>query len=147
MPEPITRVLPVLPVLEIIGRCTLASLFLLGGIAKIAVPETYHAMMNEAGPVPSGPILTGVIVLELAGGLAIAAGWRSGGWLALVLVVHTLLINVLLHRFWELDGRIGQLELSAFFKNVAIAGGLLHYAATRLARPPTGCPAAPAAPR
>jgi len=144
MSEPITRTLPTL---ELIGRCTLASLFLLGGIAKIVLPQTYHAMINEAGLGPSGPLLVAVIVLELAGGIAIAAGWRIGAWLALALMAHTLLINVFLHRFWELDGQIGQLELSAFFKNVAIAGGLLHYAATRLARPPTDRPAAPAAPR
>lgn len=121
--------------LEHIGRLLLASLFILGGIAKILVPDVYRQMMVPAGLTPVAVLLPLVIALELGGGFAIALDLkRIGPWAALVLAVHTLGTNVFLHRFWELEGQARQLELSAFFKNVSIIGGMLFYAATRFRR-------------
>ena len=115
--------------LERTGRCLLASLFILGGVAKLLVPELYRAMMVEAGLTPVAILLPVVLVLELGGGLAIALGLRIATWAALILAGHTLGTNLFVHRFSEFEGPVRQLELSAFFKNIAIIGGLLCYAA------------------
>ena len=116
------------------GRATLASLFVLGGIAKIASPGLYLAMMNEAGIAPARPLLTLVIALELGGGLWVAAGLRGHGAAAAALALHTLLVNALVHPFWHVDGSERIDEISFFFKNVSIAGGLLLVAALAWSR-------------
>jgi len=61
-------------------------------------------------------------------GLALALGTRFAWVAAVMLALFTLATNALFHRFWELSGEIATLELSLFFKNVAIAGGLLALA-------------------
>ena len=107
------------------GRTILASLFVLGGIAKIASPAIYLEMMEAAGLEPARLLLNLVIALELGGGVWVASGLRGHALAAVALAVHTLAINVLLHAFWELDGARRIDEISFFFKNVSIAGGLL----------------------
>ncbi len=92
-------------------------------------------MMVPAGLVPVAVLLPLVIVLELGGGVVIALGLRRlAPWAALLLALHTLGTNVFLHRFWELEGLVRQLELSSFFKNVSIIGGLLFYASAAFRR-------------
>ena len=44
---------------------------------------------------------------------------------ALVLAGFTLSTNFIFHDFWTMDGDRAALELSLFFKNVSIAGGLV----------------------
>ena len=110
------------------GRVVLASLFVLGGIAKIASPDLYLAMMGEAGLAPARLLLNLVIALELGGGLWLAAGARAHEIAAVALAAHTLLVNLFLHPFWELAGPERIDEISFFFKNVAIVGGLLFVA-------------------
>lgn len=114
------------------ARTIFASLFLLGGVAKLVAPAPYREMMQQAGLGPIDLLLPTVAIFEFASGLAIALGWRIGGWAAFALAAHTIAINLLLHRFWAYDGEIRQLELSAFFKNVSIAGALLLYGLVRL---------------
>ena len=122
--------------LLVAGRVTLASLFVLGGVAKIARPELYLAMMTEAGIEPARPLLSLVIALELGGGLWVASGLRGHAFAAVALALHTLLVNLLLHPFWQFGGDERIDEISFFFKNVSIAGGLLFAAgaARRLER-------------
>jgi putative oxidoreductase len=119
-----------------IGRTGLASLFILGGINKLANPDTTIAMMNEAGLPAASILLPLVIGLELGGGLWVSVGkWRAT-IPALALAVFTLTTNALFHDFWTLSGEIQALQLSLFFKNLAIASGLIAIAAI-LARGPS----------
>ena len=112
-----------------LGRIALASLFVLGGIDKIANPGRSVAAMADAGlPWPS-LLIVAVIAVELGLGLVVAGGsWLTAGRLvagaALLLVAHTAAVNVLMHPFWTLEGEEALTELSLFFKNVAIMGGL-----------------------
>ena len=110
------------------GRGLLASLFVLGGVAKILRPELYLAMMDEAGIAPAGPLLAAVAALELGGGLWVASGLRGHAPAALALALHTFAINLLLHDFWHFEGAERIDEISFFCKNLAIAGGLLFVA-------------------
>jgi putative oxidoreductase len=110
------------------GRVGLASLFLLGGINKIPNFAATAARMEEVGLAPAALLLPATIALELVGGLIVALGLRWHQIAAAAPCVFTLATNAFFHRFWELDGQIAQLELSLFFKNVAIAGALLFVA-------------------
>jgi putative oxidoreductase len=112
-----------------LGRIGLASLFILAGANKIFSYAPTAARMEEAGLSPSGLLLPATIALELVGGLMIALGLRWRQHAAIALCVFTIATNIFFHRFWELSGWVAQLELSLFFKNVAIAGALLYFAA------------------
>ncbi|MEN7344353.1 MAG: DoxX family protein [Pseudomonadota bacterium] len=112
------------------GRFGLASLFLLGGLNKLMNFASTQSRMIEVGLEPTVVLLPMTIGLELIGGGLLAAGVRP--WVsraAMVLCVFTLATNAFFHRFWELDGPLANLELSLFFKNIAISGALLFVAA------------------
>ena len=107
-----------------VGRFGLASLFLLGGINKIATFSETAERMESVGLAPALVLLPATIALELIGGVMLAFKIRFAWIAALALATFTLATNLYFHRFWELSGEIRALELSLFFKNVAIAGAL-----------------------
>jgi putative oxidoreductase len=105
----------------LIGRLLIALLFILAGIAKIFGPQPFIAHMNEFG-VPA-VLLPLVIALEVGAGLAIAFGWRVRET-ATALGFFCLLTALIFHH--DLQDKA---ERSTFFKDIAIAGGLLSLAA------------------
>jgi len=109
------------------GRLVLASLFILGGLNKVMNYTATQAGMSDVGLAPA--LLPLVIALELGGGLAVALGRWFAALAAVALAVFTLATNLYFHDFWNMSGDVAQLELSLFFKNVSIAGGLLYVAA------------------
>jgi putative oxidoreductase len=111
------------------GRVLLASLFILGGINKIVNYALTLAMMQKAGLEPATLLLPPTILLELGGGLLVAFGRKGAAPAALLLGLFTLVTNVIFHDFWNMSGEIAALQLSLFFKNVAIAGALFYVAA------------------
>jgi putative oxidoreductase len=120
---------PVLVFARRFGRVILASLFLLAALNKILNPQMMMAMMREGG-LPLIPMLfPATIALEGIGGALVARGGRLAVPAALVLAVFTLATNALFHQFWSLTGHEAALEVSLFFKNVSIAGGLIYVAA------------------
>lgn len=112
------------------GRVGLASLFLLGGVNKIANYSVIAERMVDVDLMPTLLLLPATIALELGGGALLALGVRYAWIAALVLAIFTLATNFYFHRFWELSGPLAELELSLFFKNVAVSGGLVFVAAT-----------------
>lgn len=54
---------------------------------------------------------------------------------ALGFVVYILIVNVMLHDFWNFDGIEGAHELQNFIKNLGILAGLLVLAGTSAKRP------------
>jgi putative oxidoreductase len=114
----------------IAGRCGLASLFILGAVSKTMSYGETAARMESAGLAPAVLLLPLTILLEGAGGLLLASGTRFAPYAGLALAVFTLATNVYFHRFWEMDAGVAPLELSLFFKNIAIAGALLSVSAT-----------------
>jgi putative oxidoreductase len=110
------------------GRFALASLFLLGGVNKAMNFEAVSTRMEAVGLVPSPILLPIVIALELGAGLLIAMAGPFYRLAALVLAGFTLTTNLFFHDFWTMQGDLRELELSLFFKNIAIAGALLFVA-------------------
>ena len=113
----------------IAGRIILASLFLLGGLNKIFTYGATLESMEVVGLSPAPLLLPLVITLELGGGILVAVGRNGAVLAALTLAIFTLATNVFFHNFWSMGGERAALELSLFFKNLSIAGGLLFYAA------------------
>jgi putative oxidoreductase len=100
-----------------LGRLLLGGFFALAGFNKIGGYAGIQGYMESFG-VP-GELLPVTIALELAGGLALIAGW------------HTRLVAGLLAGFTIIAGLIfhadssDMMQMLLFQKNVAIAGGLL----------------------
>lgn len=111
-----------------IGRTGLASLFFLGGINKIANYTQTLQSMEGVGVAPAALLLPVVIALELGGAVLIMVGRQGAPMAGVVLAIYTLATNFFFHNFWTMEGEHAALELSLFFKNVSIAGGMLFVA-------------------
>jgi len=102
---------------DLAGRLMLAAIFVISGIGKIGGYAGTQAYMESMG-VP-GILLPLVIIVELGGGLALIAGWQAR--LAGFLLAGFCLLSALLFHNDFAD----QTQAIMFWKNVAIAGGLL----------------------
>jgi len=107
----------------------MASLFILAALNKLISYDSTLLKMSEAGLIFEQLLLPLIILLEGLGGLVIAIGIRYAWIAALTLAVYTLLTNMFFHRFWELSGELRTIELSLFFKNISICGGMVMLAA------------------
>ncbi|MGD8559694.1 MAG: DoxX family protein [Gammaproteobacteria bacterium] len=99
------------------ARLFMGHIFLLAGINKISGYAGTQGYMESMG-VP-GELLPLVIILEIAGGLAIILGWQVK-WSALALAGFTIVSALIFH-----SNLADQMQMIMFMKNWAIAGGLL----------------------
>ena len=106
---------------DLAGRTLLASLFVISGLGKLAAYAGTAGYMASVG-VP-GALLPLVIALEVLGGLAIVAGYRTR-IVASLLAAFSITSAVLFHS--NLGDQIQQIM---FLKNIAIAGGFILLAA------------------
>ena len=103
------------------GRGLLALLFILAGLAKALGPQPFLQHMAAFG-VPAF-LLPAVVVLEVGAGVALLLGWRlreAAGALGVFCLLTALVFH---HDFSD------KAERSLFFKDLALAGGLLAMAA------------------
>ena len=107
--------------LSLLGRIGLSLIFIISGWGKITGYAGTQQYMEAMG-VP-GAMLPLAIVLELGGGLAIAAG-LSTRWIALALAAFSLVTAFIFHADFG-----DAMQAISFWKNVAMAGGLLMLAA------------------
>jgi 4,5:9,10-diseco-3-hydroxy-5,9,17-trioxoandrosta-1(10),2-diene-4-oate hydrolase len=117
-----------------VGRALVAAIFIFAGVSKIVGPQPYLDHMQAFG-VPA-ILLPAVIALEIGAGVTLLVGWRQRA-AAGALGIFCLLTAVIFHH--ELGIKA---ERTHFFKDLAIAGGLLMTAANaeavRRARASTG---------
>lgn len=107
--------------LTLLGRLGLSLLFIISGWGKISGYAGTQQYMEAMG-VP-GMLLPLVILLELGGGLAIAAGLFSR-WIAIALAGFSVVTALVFHaNFGDANQAIN------FWKNVGMAGGFLLLAA------------------
>ncbi|GAO53902.1 MULTISPECIES: DoxX family protein [unclassified Novosphingobium] len=105
------------------GRILLAAIFVLSGLSKVAAPAGTIGYIASAGlPLPQVGLAIAVIV-ELGGGLALVAGFRTR-FVAAVLALFSLATALAFHNHLA-----DQNQFIHFFKNVAMAGGLLQVVA------------------
>lgn len=114
--------------LTLIGRLLLALLFLPAGINKVTGFAGTVGYIASAGlPLPTlGAIIA--LVVEIAGGLALIAGFGTR-LAALVLAVFTLVASFFFHAYWAVPAAQQFVTQLLFMKNMAVVGGLLTLAA------------------
>ena len=114
--------------LALIGRILLAILFVPAGFSKIAGFAGTVGYATAMGlPLPQVGVAI-ALVIELFGGLALLIGYRTR-FAALALAVFTLVASFFFHAYWALPAEQQMMQQLMFFKNIAIAGGLLAFAA------------------
>lgn len=106
---------------QLAGRIMMSFIFIMAGISKIGAYAGTQGYMESVG-LP-GMLLPAVILLELAGGLAILLGWHTR-IAALLLAGFSIVSAVIFHANFA-----DQIQMILFMKNIAIAGGLLFLVA------------------
>ncbi|MBP2276928.1 MULTISPECIES: DoxX family protein [Sphingomonas] len=106
--------------LPLIGRIAIAAIFVLSGVSKLAAPAATIGYIQSVGlPLPQVGFAIALIV-ELLGGVALILGYRTR-LVAAVLAVFSIATALAFH------SALGdQNQFIHFFKNIAIAGGLLN---------------------
>ncbi|MBU3076456.1 DoxX family protein [Sphingomonas quercus] len=107
----------------LVGRIAIAAIFLLSGFSKLAAPAATIGYIQSAGlPVPQIAFAIAAFV-EVAGGLALIAGYRVR-FVAAALALFSVATALGFH------SALGdQNQFIHFFKNIAMAGGLLQIVA------------------
>lgn len=110
-------------ILPLVGRVLIAAIFVLSGLSKIADPAGTISYIGAAGlPLPEAGYALAVAV-ELIGGLLLAFGYRTR------LVAAGLALFTLAAAFGFHFQLADQNQFIHFFKNLAMAGGLLQVVA------------------
>ncbi|OZI49369.1 DoxX family protein [Bordetella genomosp. 4] len=107
--------------LSLLGRIGLALIFIISGWGKITGYAGAEQYMSAMGVSPA--LLPLVILLELGGGLAIAAGLFTR-WIAIAFALFSVATAVVFHANFS-----DAMQAINFWKNIAIAGGFLSLAA------------------
>ncbi|PNU05631.1 DoxX family protein [Novosphingobium guangzhouense] len=106
--------------LPLVGRVLIAAIFILSGLSKIADPAGSMAYIASVGlPLPA-VALAGAIVVEVVGGALLISGYKVRA-VATVIALFSLATAVFFH-----NDLADQNQFIHFFKNIAIAGGLLQ---------------------
>ena len=110
--------------LALLGRVLLAILFIRYGFEKVeAFGSTVSYIAAKGLPMPA--VLAALAtVVELGGGILLAIGLFTG-WAALALAGFCVVTAFLFHAFWTLPAAQQMGEQISFYKDLALAGGLL----------------------
>ena len=117
IPSALTTIVPA------VGRALISALFVLSGFSKLAAPAMTIEYIESVGlPLPS--IAFGLAAfVEIVGGITLLLGYRTR-MVASALFLFVVATAVFFHR------NLGDPDqLIHFFKNMAIAGGLMHVVA------------------
>jgi putative oxidoreductase len=107
----------------LIGRVLLSVIFILSGFSKLAAPAMMIGYIGSVGlPLPHVALAVAIIV-EIGGGLALIAGFRTRT-VAAVLALFSVFTALAFH-----SALADQNQFIHFFKNIAMAGGLLQVVA------------------
>jgi putative oxidoreductase len=116
-----------------IGRVALVALFIKSGAEKLIDPSGLTGMLSaKAFPAPMAfAYLAGLAEVGL--GILVAVGWQAR-LAAFGLVAFVIVATLLAHNYWDMTGPARRMNETAFWKNLAIIGGLLMLAATGAGR-------------
>jgi putative oxidoreductase len=107
------------------GRLLLAAYFFLPGAMKLADFEGTSGYMAAHGMVLIPVFLSLTIVMQIAGAVLLAVGYRVR-LTAFLLAGLVLVISCVMHDFWNItDALQQQHETQNFMKNMAIMAGLM----------------------
>lgn len=107
-----------------IGRVLLGLYFLLPGLMKVAGPDQTIAYMESHNIAFAAPLMWIATVTNIVGGLLLITG-RHVKLVAYGFVVYVLLVNFMLHDFWNVGPDMVERETQNFIKNLGILAGLM----------------------
>ncbi|MNU59250.1 Inner membrane protein YphA [compost metagenome] len=114
--------------LALIGRVLLAALFVPAGFGKLmGFAGTVGYISSVGAPLPQVAAVIAIVV-ELGLGLLLLVGFKTRVS-AIVLAIFTVAAAVMFHNYWAMPADKAFVNQLMFFKNIAIAGGLLAFAA------------------
>lgn len=114
--------------LMLIGRILIAALFVVFGYLKLTnFGGTVGYFTKWGFPVPQVTAVVSII-FELGFGVLLAVGWKTRWW-AWALAIYTVIAAAVAHRYWTYEAAQVFGQMSFFYKNLAIVGGLLLLAA------------------
>jgi len=114
--------------LALAGRLLMAVLFLPAGIGKLTGFAGTVGYISSAGlPMPQLAAVVALVV-EIVGAVALIAGFGTRV-AAVALAVFTLVASFFFHAYWAVPAEQQMIQQLLFFKNMAVAGGLLTIAA------------------
>ena len=110
-------------VAAVLGRVLISAIFILSGVSKLTAVSGTIGYIEAAG-LPLAPVAFAVaVVLEVLGGIALIAGFKTR-WVAGALALFSVVTA------FVFDGNLAdQNQFIHFFKNIAMAGGLLQIVA------------------
>ncbi len=109
---------------SLIGRVTLAALFLWSGYGKFAHTAGTIGYMQAYGMPAADLLVWPVALLEVLAGLALVLGWKTR-WAALALIAFTVPATFVFHAYWSVPADQLMNQQIHFMKNLAVIGGLL----------------------
>ena len=111
-------------VATLIGRILVAVFFIPSGLGKIAGFSGTVGYVASAGlPMPALGAVNAIVV-EVFVALAFLVGWQAR-WAALILSLFSIAAALFFHQYWAASPEQYMMQHINFFKNMAIAGGLL----------------------
>ncbi len=114
--------------LSLVGRVLIALLFIPAGFSKIAgFAGAVGYIASKGVPLPE-LCAAAAIAVELGLGLLLLVGFQAR-WAALGIAFFTLVITFIFHNYWGVPAEQVMMQKQAFFKNIAVVGGLLTIAA------------------
>lgn len=116
-----------------VGRSLLGLYFLLPGLMKFAAWETHIEMMSAHGIPSPAPLLLIATVAEIIAGIFLIFRIQVR-LMALGCALLVVVINVMMHDFWNFEGIMGAHEMQNFIKNLGIFAGLLVLASVSVKR-------------
>jgi len=110
-------------VAAVLGRVFISAIFILSGLSKLTAMSGTIGYIEAAG-LPLAPVAFAIaVVVEVVGGIALIAGFKTR-WVAGALALFSVVTAFAFH------GNLGdQNQFIHFFKNIAMAGGLLQLVA------------------
>jgi putative oxidoreductase len=112
----------------LIGRALIALLFIPSGWAKIGgFAGTVGYIASQGVPLPEVAAAIAIAV-ELGLGILLLVGFKTR-WTALLMALFIICITIVFHNYWAVEAAQVMAQKMNFYKNMAIAGGALAFAA------------------
>lgn len=106
-----------------VGRVLISTIFILSGLSKLAAPAATIGYIHSVGlPLPTVAFGLSAFI-EIVGGIALLLGYRTR------ITAGALFLFALATAAFFHNNFADQNQFIHFFKNIAIAGGLLHVVA------------------
>ncbi|MDB5893528.1 MAG: DoxX family protein [Rhodoferax sp.] len=119
---------PAQDTLALVGRVLIALLFIPAGYGKLMGFAGTVSYIGSIGlPLPQvGAVIA--VVVELVLGLMLLVGFKTRP-VALIMALFTVATAVFFHNYWSMPADKVMSNQMNFYKNLAIAGGMLAFAA------------------